>query len=220
MLWALVPAKLGATVKTRLAPVLSHAERSALAHAMLADVLVALRGVRSLAGVAVITRDDSVVALAQAHGALALHEAHTDGLNASVADGIARCRERGASAVAVVMGDLPLLSSDEIERVIARLPEHGAVLVPSFDGTGTNVLALRPPDLLPRTEFGAGSLARHRAALAACDVVPVLCPLAGAALDIDTVDDLARVPRGDGPGAATRRVLDELGPRSFSGRGA
>lgn len=219
MLWALVPAKLGDTVKTRLGAVLTHAERAALAHAMLSDVLVALRGVAALAGVAVITRDASVAALAGDHGAVALPET-ARGLNAGVAEGIAGCRARGASAVIVVMGDLPLLTAGEIERAIALLPERGVVLVPSLDGTGTNVLALRPVDVLPETHFGAGSLARHRAAAAALDLETISCALPGAAVDVDTVDDLAHLLRVGGAGRATRHVLDTLGPRGLAARGA
>lgn len=220
MLWALVPAKLGSAVKTRLGAALTPAERAALAHAMLSDVLAALRGVAALAGVAVITRDDSVVALAGDHDAVALRETHAGGLNEGVAEGIAGCRARGASGIVVVMGDLPLLTRGEIERVIVSLPERGIVLVPSFDDTGTNVLAMRPPDLLSATQFGEGSLARHRTAAAARAIDPVICPLRGAALDIDTVDDLARLLHSDGPGQATRRVLHALGPRDLSVRDA
>jgi 2-phospho-L-lactate guanylyltransferase len=215
MLWALVPAKLGATVKTRLGAVLTHAERAALAHAMLSDVLAALREVAALSGVAVITRDDSVATLAGDHGAVALREERADGLNAGVAEGIAGCRARGASAVIVVMGDLPMLTAAEIARVVALLPEHGIVLVPSLDGTGTNVLALRPPGALPETHFGAGSLARHRAAAARLDLATVTCALPGAAVDIDTVDDLAHLLHGGAAGRATRRVLEALGQRGL-----
>jgi 2-phospho-L-lactate guanylyltransferase len=182
---------------------------------MLADVLTALRGVAALAGVAVITRDDSIAALAADHHATALRESHAGGLNEGVAEGIAGCRARGASGVVIVMGDLPLLTSAEIERVIASLPERGIVLVPSFDGTGTNVLAMRPLDLLLPTQFGEASLARHRAAAAKLAIAPVSCPLRGAALDVDTVADLARAIHSNGAGRATRSVLDALGPRDL-----
>lgn len=216
-LWALVPAKLGPTVKSRLGPFLTPDERGALARAMLADVLAALAGAPSLAGVAVITRDEVVTALAESAGAVALRETATGGLNAGVAEGLAGCRARGASGVVVVMGDLPNLTSAEIEHVIADLPERGVVLVPSYDGTGTNVLALRPADLVPATSFGAGSLALHRAATAHLETV--VRPLRGAALDVDTADDLSRLLRGGAAGAATARVLAALAPAARTARG-
>lgn len=218
MLWALVPAKLGPSVKSRLGAVLAEEQRRALAQAMLCDVLAALTAARSLAGVAVITRDDAVAALATSCCATPIRETHAGGLNGGVAEGIAACRARGASGVVVVMGDLPNLAAADVERTIAALPERGVVLVPSRDGTGTNVLAARPADLLQPTFFGEASLARHRAATAALETV--LLPLAGAALDVDTVDDLAELVRAGAAGAATRQVLASLAPAARPARTA
>jgi 2-phospho-L-lactate guanylyltransferase len=210
MLWALVPAKLGPAVKSRLGAALTQEQRRALAQAMLRDVLGALTTVPALAGVAVVTRDESVEALARNAGATAVRETHAGGLNDGVAEGITACRARGASGVVIVMGDLPNLTATDVEHTVAALPERGAVLVPSRDGTGTNVLAARPADLVLPTFFGEGSLARHRAATVGMETV--LLPLLGAALDVDTVDDLEQLVRGGAAGAATRRVLADLAP--------
>lgn len=209
MLWALVPAKLGPAVKTRLGAVLSEEQRRALARAMLCDVLDALRAAPSLAGVAVVTRDESVAALATAADAVPLRETHAGGLNEGVAEGIAACRARGASGVVVVMADLPNLATGDVEQAVAALPARGVVLVPSRDGTGTNVLAARPANVLLPTAFGEDSLARHRAASASLETV--VLPLRGAALDVDTTGDLDELVRFGATGAATRRLLAELG---------
>ena len=210
MLWALVPAKLGPAVKSRLSAALSQEQRRALAQAMLCDVLAALTSAPALAGVAVVTRDPSVASLATGAGATPIEETHAGGLNDGVAQGIAACRARGASGIVIVMGDLPNLLPSDVERTVAALPERGVVLVPSRDGTGTNVLAARPADLVLPTRFGEGSLAHHRAATAALDTV--LLPLRGAALDVDTTDDLELLVRDGAAGAATRHVLADLAP--------
>jgi 2-phospho-L-lactate guanylyltransferase len=181
MLWALVPAKLGPAVKTRLGAVLSPDQRLALARAMLCDVFTVLTSSPSLGG-----------------------------LNEGVAQGIAALRARGASGVLVVMGDLPNLTAADVAQTIAALPERGVVLVPSRDGTGTNMLAARPADVLPATSFGPGSLALHRAATVSLPTV--LLPLRGAALDVDTVDDLEMLLRGGAAGEATRDALADLTP--------
>lgn len=211
MLWALVPAKLGSTVKTRLGAALTPAQRLDLAHAMLSDVLAALGAAPSLGGTAVVTRDPSVASLAERHGAIALDESAGGGLNDGVAEGVAGCLARGASGVVIAMGDLPALTAAEVERAIACLPDRGLVLVPSFDGTGTNVLAMRPTDLLLPTHFGEGSLALHRAAAATLGLTTVTCALRGAALDVDTIEDLDRLASTGAAGNATRHVLAALG---------
>ncbi|MEW6269968.1 MAG: 2-phospho-L-lactate guanylyltransferase [Thermodesulfobacteriota bacterium] len=214
MLWAVVPAKLGAAVKTRLGAALTPAQRHELAQAMLSDVLDALAAVPALAGTAVVTRDGAVESLAARRGATTLRETAGGGLNAAVAEGIVRCRSRGASGVVVVMGDLPCLDARQVARALELLPARGALAVPSLDGSGTNVLALRPPDVLPETHFGPGSLELHRAAAAARGVDLVTSVLPGAALDVDTVADLELLARNPACGRATRGVLG-----SFAGTG-
>jgi 2-phospho-L-lactate guanylyltransferase len=207
MLWALVPAKLRTTAKERLSSRLPAEVRVGLAAAMLGDVLSALRRAEVFAGIAVVSRDAQALALATSREATPLRETGGEGLNQAVAQGIERCIAAGASAIVVAMGDLPLLAPHEVCALVARLPSRGVVLAPSFDGTGTNLLAARPPDVFP-TSFGPDSLALHRAAAASLDLPLDVCSLRGASLDIDTLDDLERLARFD-PDATTetRRLL-------------
>ncbi len=213
MVWALVPAKLGAEAKRRLTPVLAPAERRYLVRAMLSDVLVALRAARGLGGVAVVSRDAAALSLAASLGAMALREQAARTLNEAVAEGIGACVTRGAQGVLIAMGDLPFLRPEEIERLLEALPERGAVAAPSLDGTGTNLLAVRPAGALP-TRFGPDSLALHRAEAARAGLPLAICPLRSAALDVDTPEDLARATATDGWAAATREWLRSVGATS------
>lgn len=191
MIWGLVPAKLGTDAKGRLAEALPPSTRTALARAMLRRVLTALRDSDRLAGVAVVTRDEAAAALARATGARPLPEPGAGGLNGAVAAGVAACGRLGATSVLVAMGDLPLLTGSDVRRLVDALPERGLALAPSRDGRGTNLLAVRPIDALPRTRFGPESRARHRleAARLGLDLRELALP--GAALDVDTPADLA-----------------------------
>jgi 2-phospho-L-lactate guanylyltransferase len=136
----------------------------------------------------------------------AFAESGAGGLNGAVVEGIAACTERGASGVLIVMGDLPLLEAEDAEAALGALPPRGMVLVPSFDGTGTNVLAVRPADLV-RPAFGPTSLARHLGHARADGVVTVVCERPGAALDVDTPDDLARLTEIGPPTTSSQRLL-------------
>jgi 2-phospho-L-lactate guanylyltransferase len=199
MIWAVVPAKLGTNAKERLATVLPPDLRTRLAKAMLLEVVRALRDCRSIDAAVVISRDEEALEVARTNGALALREERADGMNASVAEAIGYCVERGATAVVVAMGDLPLLAADDVAAAVDRLPERGVVLVPSFDGTGTNLVAARPPGLL-RPEFGPGSLARHLEQVRDGDFATVVHECPGAALDVDTPADLERLRATVRPG--------------------
>ncbi len=203
MIWALVPAKLGAGAKGRLAEALPAASRAALARDMLARVLGALRESRRLAGIAVVSRDEAAAALARSAGAMALPEPAGGGLNRAVGAGIGACVQLGARAVLIAMGDLPLLSGAEVCRLLDALPERGVALAPSRDGTGTNLLAIRPAEALARTCFGLASRERHRREAARLGLALRELALPGAALDVDTSEDLAHL-RAVAPAALAR----------------
>jgi len=213
MVWAVVPAKLGADAKRRLAPALAPEQRARLAQAMLRDVLTALLGARSLTGVALIGRGRAVADLADELGVLFVAERDARNLNEAVVEGTAACCARGASAIVVAMGDLPLVRSEDVDQLVALLPERGVVVAPSLDGTGTNLLAARPPSSIAPA-FGRASLAAHRALARRAGVSLAAHDLPGAALDVDTPADLARLLASESARDATRAFLRSLEPTS------
>lgn len=224
---AVVPAKEFGTAKQRLVRAVPAEGRSALARAMLEDVLQALAGA-GLDRILVVTPDADAAALAGRHGATVLPERDAEGHTAAVARGLAACRELGATVMLTVPGDLPCLTTDEVRAILAASgPPPSAVFVPSRSGVGTNAACLAPPDALP-LRFGEPSFADHLAAARARGIEPVVLALPGAGLDIDAPEDLeallthgpdtraARALRALGSGAATRAArLTVLGVRGI-----
>ena len=193
----LIAAKQLAFAKTRLAPALpAAAERSALAEAMYRDVLSAALSARMPAMVAVVTSDPALIALARAGGALVLDEEFPRGLNVAVRLGTEFLINRGATTVCTVLSDIPLVTGEDIDASFAAMPTGGpgAVLVPSADWSGTNMMTRTPPDVIP-TRFGRMSLARHvddcRARGVPCEVVQ----MARVAIDLDVPHDLIEFVR-------------------------
>jgi len=189
-MWAIIPIKSIAAAKQRLAPVLGPAERQALFRAMIEDVLAAVSQVPALDGVAVITADPEVAALARRHGARVLHEDAVRGHSAAVTAAAGVLAAEGVDAILTLPGDVPLVTADEIGRVLA---EHGGApavtIVPSRDGQGSNCLACSPPDALP-FEFGEKSFPRHLETAERRALAPRVLRLPGLGLDIDTPADL------------------------------
>jgi 2-phospho-L-lactate/phosphoenolpyruvate guanylyltransferase len=195
----LIAAKELAFAKTRLASALpSTTEREALAEAMFRDVLGAALSAPGIDQVAVITSDPRLLELTGEGGALALDEEYPRGLNNAVRIGTSLLIERGASAICTLLSDCPLTSAEDIDSVFNAMPdcERGAVLVPSGDFSGTNIIVRSPGDVIG-TYFGRLSLARH---LEACREQNLPCQvlrLNGPALDLDVPADLmefARLP--------------------------
>ena len=148
----LVPVKAFADAKARLAPVLSPAERVALAR-WSAERVIAAAGE---APVYVACDDDSVAEWAVDHGATVLWHPGV-GLNAAVADSVRELRERGVAHVVVAHGDLPRA------RNLIDVALAGTVtLVPDAARDGTNVLAL-PTSFDFEFAYGGGSFRRHLA---------------------------------------------------------
>lgn len=189
-MWAVVPVKGFDDPKRRLAGVLSPGERAGLTRAMMLDVLAALRAAHGLTGILVISGDDRVRALAREHGAARERETLPSDYNAAVRQAAKRLIAEGAQGLLHLPGDVPFITSREVETVLAAHRAAPAVtLVPARDGDGTNCLALSPPGLLDPA-FGIGSFARHRAAALAAGIEPAVLELPGIGLDIDTPGDL------------------------------
>jgi 2-phospho-L-lactate guanylyltransferase len=65
----------------------------------------------------------------------------------------------------------------------------GVAIAPDRRGTGTNGLALHPPNAIP-FRFGADSFAAHQEAAHAADLSVAVVQRRGLAFDLDTPDDL------------------------------
>lgn len=175
----LVPVKSFTRAKARLAPTLNPAERAGLARTMAESVLRAAHGLN----VWVVCDDDLVAGWARNLGAgVAWHPG--TGLDGAVSAACTARFAEGATRVAVVHGDLPLVES------MAWLDQTGdaVVLVPDRHGKGTNVISTPTPAF--RFAYGPGSFARHVAEVERLGLE--LCVVRDAAMgwDVDVPSDL------------------------------
>lgn len=175
--------------KTRLAPVLSPEERTALAARLLRAVLAVAR--EATEDVVVISPSAALEVLVHDAGAR-LSVQRGLGLNAGLDQARREALADGIEVLLVLHGDLPNLQTAEIHALLAACPvPRGASIAPDRAGIGTNGLCLRPPDLIGFA-FGAGSFARHSAEADAAVVPLVAVRSPGLAFDLDTPADLAR----------------------------
>ena len=187
---AVIPVKNLGNAKQRLAAVLDQPARTALFRAMLEDVLEALSGVTSLAGIVLVTRDAEAIALAKRYGAECLIEPANRGHTAAVEFAARALTGQGAGALLQVPGDIPRVTAEEIEAVIAaHAPAPALTIAPSRDRRGSNAVLCSPPDVFP-FRFGDDSFYPHLASARAIGVEPAVVERAGLGLDIDTPDDL------------------------------
>ncbi|MFL5641021.1 MAG: 2-phospho-L-lactate guanylyltransferase [Chloroflexota bacterium] len=178
--------------KSRLGEQLDAEERQDLVAGFLARTVVAALAVDTLADVLVVSPDRDVLAHAASLGARTLRQ-KSKGLNAGLREARADVTAGGADALLILPIDLPFVTSTEVTRVLEALPDERPTVVLATDrhGTGTNLLALRPPDVI-EFAFGPGSRAAHRRAAetAGATYLEIDGPLT---VDLDTPDDLVYV---------------------------
>ena len=217
--FAAVPVKDLVNAKQRLIPVLTGAERHALVHAMLEDVLRALT-VALPGSVWVVTTDIEIMDIARRNGACCLVESANRGHTEAVAVAQQEARARGAARFLTIPGDVPCVTAEEIGTVLnALVGERGAAFVPSVSGLGTNAALLSPPDVMP-LKFGEPSFDNHLEAARQHGLSPVVLGVPGLGLDVDAPEDLAMLLER---GGATRSaaLLNEWGlPARLSAHGA
>jgi 2-phospho-L-lactate guanylyltransferase len=176
-----------ASAKRRLEP-LDGDSRTDLAHVMLADVLAAATAV----GPTILVTER------EAERARALAESRGVGVVDDPGGGQGAAVEAGLDAVTewpvlVVNADLPEVQPRDLLALLGAMPEDGIALAPAPDGT-TNALALAKPGLFEPL-YGPGSAARFRAHAKGHGIEVAEFDAPALALDVDTVDELAQLPR-------------------------
>jgi 2-phospho-L-lactate guanylyltransferase len=209
MRYALVPVKDLTQAKVRLSPLLSAVERHVLAAAMLDDVLAALRQASTVERIALVTTDPHALSLAARWGFEVVDEGSGRGETGAVELAVKVCRERGASSLAVIPGDIPLLTAADVDCVMRHGTRYDVVVVPSWDSRGTNAILLRPPDAL-QLRFGSWSFFPHVKQAKRKGLSYKVVRLPRIALDVDTPEDLSRlIPQA--MGTRSHAVLEEMG---------
>ena len=193
---AVVPIKLGADTKSRLAGLLSPDERCALGERMARHVLDALEASGLFDQITILSPDRPIWWT----GDWTLDRGR--GLNAELT---AWRAEQVTGPVLIIHADLPLLMTEEVAVFLVTTESSGIALATDRAGTGSNALAIADGrDFAFR--FGTDSRARH---VAQARKMPVLAST-GLAADLDTPDDAIFV---EARGFALRASCRWEGPR-------
>lgn len=198
-----VPVKDLGRAKGRLSGVLSTVERAAVTLAMLEDVLDAcgqMPGWQTW----VISPDPAVLQVAARMRARPVEE-EDPGLRAAVRQ-VEEEAER-AEALAILLGDLPLITPQVLLRALQTL--GSVVAAPSASDDGTNLLLRRPSDAIPSL-FGTESFRKHREAAELHDIPFAEVRAPELAFDLDRPGDLEAL-LDSGRRSRTGSICQEMG---------
>ncbi|MEA2537271.1 MAG: 2-phospho-L-lactate/phosphoenolpyruvate guanylyltransferase [Chloroflexota bacterium] len=179
--------------KSRLGDRLDAEERQQLVVELLDRTVRAAGGARAVASVVVVSPDPAALRVASAAGANPIRQVG-DGLNEGLRTAARWALADGATAVLVLAVDLPGVSVEAIEALVAGAAEalqpgrSLVALVADRHERGTNALLVSPPDAIGFA-FGSGSREAHLAEARAVGAITVELdgPLS---LDLDLPDDL------------------------------
>src|SRR3954452_25366318 len=125
---AILPVKSFGAAKQRLGELLAGGSRRALAQAMFADVLTALRHVPELDEVAVVTGDRAAEWAARAERVMVLPDPAEEGQSAAALIGVQHALAEGFDRALLVPGDAPLLDPTELIDLLERDQGRGAIV--------------------------------------------------------------------------------------------
>ncbi len=199
----LIPVKSLSTAKQRLAAALNQGHRSQLAEAMLRDVMTAAAGVLGRIDVALVTGDVRAQQLAREFGFSFIEDKINESETAAIAMATIWCEQRGYDTTVVVPGDIPLITSDELNRVLDAAPDEGAVFVPAYDRRGSNCILRRPASIIP-LRFGNDSFLPHCEAMRRTGKQLLILEMPGIGLDIDNPHELDLLLQREGHSNAQR----------------
>jgi 2-phospho-L-lactate guanylyltransferase len=173
--------------KTRLSPALSLKERERLVGMMLVDVLNAVSHSKMVSRTIIVSPDNTVLKGLYSRNVEIIGEENGRGLNVALKHAVVYSLRNGATSLLVLPADIPLITKNDIEQIIASSSDDGIVIVPSEDGLGTNALALTPPDVIS-TAFGSNSFQSHLNLAQIRGIPAKVLKIERVSLDIDTTD--------------------------------
>src|SRR5205085_2129360 len=121
-----------------------------------------------------------------------------------------------AEALAVLLGDTPLVTTAALTRAVHTLGQ--VVLAPDSARSGTNLLLRRPPRSIP-ARFGPESFDKHLSSAASKGIPAAVVDLQELAFDLDTPDDILWLLRAR-RACRTTEVLAGIDAPARIGQGA
>ena len=185
----LIPVKDLSNAKQRLGAAFDQQRRTELAEAMLRDVLTAAAGLRSRVDVALVTGDARAKQMASEFGFLVIEDTRNESETAAIEMATAWSEAQGYDTTVVIPGDIPLIRSDELDRVLDAAPDEGMVIVPAYDRRGSNGILRRPASIIP-LRFGNDSFLPHCEAMRRTGKPLIILECEGMGLDIDNPHEL------------------------------
>ena len=189
-----IPVKRFRDAKGRLAKVLPSSIRVKLVQHMLLDVLTAVNNAKTEFDIAIIAQniDEVRVVLDEIHisKSIWLLEDKVNTLNTSLTAVTKGVTKTFYSCVLIIHDDLPLLQPKDIDYLFKQAKKETKCIILAPSRTkGTNLLLLKPPDII-ELSYGSNSSEKHKREAIDKNVTVMEYTSSTTELDIDDINDL------------------------------
>lgn len=188
-IWIAIAARAPEGAKTRLSAVASPDVRAGYARQWFEHVLNCALAVVPAHRVLLVSCSATLRDYALAVGACALAD-KGQGLNEAFLQAADYAAEKGGQKILTLHADLPLLSPDDLNAMIAAGETADMVIAPDRHGAGTNAL-LRALPVTTGYHHGEGSFEAHYMVGEKAGLKRAVLKRDGLAVDVDTPEDLS-----------------------------
>ena len=187
---ALVPQKAFERSKSRLDSVLEQEARTAFAKRSFDTVLTALSKSDKIDRVSVLTDDDAVANVARGCGADVIRDpAKGSSVGALVNQTLSAPAGSSTDRVLVIMADLPFLTHNDIDAMVAAHDGVDVVIAPDRHEVGTNAILMNLPAAMPTSFTLTHSRKRHEQDAKEAGLIFASYSSKGLSCDVDTDAD-------------------------------
>jgi 2-phospho-L-lactate guanylyltransferase len=157
---------------------------------MLIHTVKILHDIPEIEHVLVVSRDQSALSLARAHGARTVQEKGAPELNIALTRATLVAKSYATQGVLIIPSDLPMITKEDVYAMFDRIQDPPVVVVsPDRRREGTNALLVCPAGII-EYDFGPGSFERHCERAKDSGARLEICELPSLALDMDVPEDL------------------------------
>jgi 2-phospho-L-lactate guanylyltransferase len=191
-IWLVVPVRSLRDGKSRLAPALDPAQRSALLEWLLVRTLEQAAQFPGLKRTLLVSPCEEARARASASGVRVLDEQAPGGLNHALRQAQRALSDLDAARMLTVACDLPLLRAEDLHRLASASAAGTVALAPDRSRQGTNGVCLETGVAFDFS-FGPNSFERHLHCVRQLGMHSTIVDTAELAFDVDTPEDLGEL---------------------------
>ena len=193
-LWAIIPVKPLKRLRSEHNNALTDEEWAKLNTNMLDSIIAAIRDVKGVEEILVVSKDTALLSFARERSVRTLQEDSGSDMNVALMRATAIADMYKTHALLILAADLPLISTEDLESFIAiSTLQPQMVIAPDRRNVGTNAIYLTPLSQSFHYQFGGNSFDKHLSEAQRLDYQIAISELRSLRIDIDSPEDFEMI---------------------------